>query len=261
MGKISSIVEWIREGIRHHITWRHLWRNWYLGRHACLGYDVLKYYKHLPRGINFQKGRADLFSQCFLNQNLLPKSAYLKRFMARLDVLELIDQLKNLPFVPKRAPQFIFMDSFAELTDQLFVNRTERWQFCCAFSDVNHSEHFSGEYVSNGLLPIKEIKRAYLDLFAIFEKRWGDVPIYFLHFPIALETREIFKERYQKIIEIIDEIAMDLPNLYSIRIDESRVVWPQDLPVALRDFPYHYDEATYKAFREQIEAVAPLMQK
>lgn len=150
------------------------------------------------------------------------------------------------------------MDSFAELTDQMFISCSEGWRFCCDYSDVSHDETFSRDYLCEGLIPLEQPKSAYLRLFSIFEKRWGAVPIYFLHFPIALETRAVFKERYKEIALVMDEIAKDHPHIHSISIDESKVQRPIDVSDDLREFPYHYDEATYLLFKKRIKEVAPL---
>lgn len=248
----------LKEHIKYRLRWRYQWRTWFLERHACLGYEVLKYYDGLPKRVNFQKGRADLLAEYWLNESLLPKSPRLRTFMTRFDLLELIRQLQFFNCLPSRAPKFIFMDSFSELTDQMFMSRSEGWRFCCGYSDINHDEAFSRDYLCEGLIPVEQLKSAYLKLFSIFEKRWGAVPIYFLHFPIALETRVVFKERYKEIALAMDEIARDHPHIYSIKVDESKVQRSMDATDDLKDFPYHYDEATYLLFKKEIEELAPL---
>lgn len=258
MGAVSSFIQPLKENIKYRLRWRYLWKDWFLGRHACLGYDVLKHFDKLPKEVNFQKGRADLLLRYWADKSLLPMSRLLLPLMARKDVLPLIRQLEFFDCLPAHPPRFILMDSFAELTDQLFTQRSEGWQFCCAYSDLVGGESFSERYESNGLLPIENMKHAYLQLFTFFINRWGDVPIYFLHFPIALETREIFRKRHAAIIQIMNQIALDYPNLHSIEIDESSVRWPENTPEELKNFPYHYDEKTYLAFKEKIERVAPL---
>jgi hypothetical protein len=258
MGAVSSFLQPLKENVKFRLRWRYLWKDWFLGRHACLGHDVLKYYDKLPKEVNFQKGRADLLLRYWVDKSLLPISRRLFPFMARKDVLPLIRQLEFFDCLPAHPPRFILIDSFAELTDQLFTQRSEGWQFCCAYSDLVPEESFSKEYESNGLLPIENIKRAYLELFSIFINRWGAVPIYFLHFPIALETRENLRKRHAAIIQIINQIALEYPNLHSIEIDESSVQWPNNSTDELKSFPYHYDEETYLAFKKKIEQVAPL---
>lgn len=258
MGLVSSLLKPLKENIKYRFRWRYLWRDWFLGRHACLGYDVLKYYKHLPREVNFQKGRADLLTAYWGNKHLLPKSTRLKKYMVRDDVLPLIRQLEFFSCLPKRAPKFILMDSFAELTDQLFTELFEGWKFCSAYGDLDQRKSFSKEFTANGILPVERMKESYSQLFDIFNSRWGAVPIYFLHFPVTLETRDAFRRRHDAIVQIIDELNLDYPNLHSITIDESRVQWPNNAGDDLKVFPYHYDEDTYLAFKSKIEDVFPL---
>lgn len=254
MGVISSLIRPIKEDLKYRLRWRYLWRDWFLGRHACLGYDVLKYYENLPVEVNFQKGRADLLVNYWNKVTPPPKSSRLVSMMARQDVLPLIHQLGYFKCLPKTPPKFIFMDSFAELTDQLFMNALEKWQFCCGYSDIDHNENFNSMYMGLGLLPLQDLQKSYENLFNFFEARWGKVPIYFLHFPIALEKREVFIERYNAIVEVIQSIAESRSHIHSVKIDESRVAWPKDLPEDLRLFPYHYDDATYRMFKEKIDS-------
>lgn len=179
MGVISNLLKPLKEQFKYRIRWRFLWRDWFLGRHACLGYEVLKHYKNLPREVNFQKGRADLLIAYWGNNILLPKSKRLLPVMSRRDVLPLIRQLEFFNCLPKKAPKFIFMDSYAELTDQLFVNSEYGWQFCCGYSDITHRQLFAEEFEAQGLLSLENLKAAYLKLFELFESRWGGCPYIF----------------------------------------------------------------------------------
>lgn len=252
MGAVSSFLKPLKENIKYRLRWRYLWKDWFLGRHACLGYDVLKHFDNLPTEVNFQKGRADLLLSYWANKSVLPKSSLLAPFMARKDVLPLIRQLEFFDCLPKRPPKFIFMDSFSELTDQLFVNRVEGWKFSCGYSDIDQREDFNAAYAGMGLLNTEDLEKYYIDLFTFFENRWGKVPIYFLHFPIALEKRNIFRARYNAIMLAIDTIAESQEHIYSLKIDEGKVTQPGDLSSDLKDFPYHYDQKTYFEFAKLI---------
>jgi hypothetical protein len=252
MGAVSSFLQPLKEEIRFRLRWRYLWKDWFLGRHACLGYDVLKHYDQLPKEVNFQKGRADLLNDYWKKPMGLPRSTALKNLMQRDDVLPLIRQLEFFNCLPKRAPKFIFMDSFAELTDQLFINKLDQWQFCCGYNDVVHSEDFSRQYECAGHISLGALKSSYLSLFDLFEKRWGSVPIYFLHFPIVLESRPIYVERYHAILKVVEDISKLKSNVLSIKVDDSKVCWPNDTPENIRLFPYHYNDETYLKFKEKI---------
>jgi hypothetical protein len=210
MGAVSSFLKPLKENIKYRLRWRYLWKEWFLGRHACLGYDVLKHFDNLPIEVNFQKGRVDLLLSYWGDKALLPKSRLLASFMARKDVLPLIRQLEFFDCLPKNPPKFIFMDSFSELTDQLFFDRVEGWRFACGYSDIEQSEDFNTAYAGMGLLRMEDIEKYYIKLFSLFENRWGKVPIYFLHFPIALEKRDIFRARYSAIMSAIDSISESL---------------------------------------------------
>lgn len=253
MGAVSSFLKPLKENIKYRLRWKYLWKDWFLGRHACLGYDVLKHFDNLPTEVNFQKGRADLLLSYWGDKSLLPKSNLLVPFMARKDVLPLIRQLEFFEYLPKIPPKFIFMDSFSELTDQLFCNKEDGWKFCCGYSDLIHSPDFDKQYQTTGYLPQEHLELFYKGLFDFFHERWGSVPIFFLHFPIALETRAVFIERYKSIIAAIEYLAQSMPNIYSIRIDENLVKRPVAVDDELKDFPYHYSPEVYLLLKREIE--------
>jgi len=252
MGAVSSFLKPFKENIKYRLRWRYLWKDWFLGRHACLGYDVLNFFENLPKEVNFQKGRSDILMRYWSSPKLLPVSSTLKQVMARQDVLPLIKRLEYFNCLPINPPKFIFMDSFAELTDQVFVSKNKKWEFACGYSDLIHSEKFSQNYDSQGLLALEKIESAYRNLFEFFRCRWGSVPIIFLHFPIALESRVIYIERYQAIISSIENLRSIYPNLISVSIDEALVRAPHQSSEELQEFPYHYSNETYLLFKEKL---------
>jgi hypothetical protein len=253
MGFISKKFEPLKLAIRHRLRWRFTRKEWFLGRHACLGYDSLNLMSKAPKGLNFQKGRVDLLLSLLSRPSCKPKASALKGLMQRKDIWPLIKQLEFFDALPKKAPKFIFMDSFAELTDQLFRNKRDGWLFACAYSDINHTPQFENEFESCGLLDVGKLEDRYTQLFEAFSARWGVVPILFLHFPIALEHRQLYIDRYQAIIEVIDRLTKRFPNLLPIRIDESEVAWPESTSEELKNFPYHYDPNTYEKFKVELE--------
>lgn len=253
MGFISKKFEPLKVAIRHRLRWRFTHKEWFLGRHACLGYDSLSLLQKVPKGLNFQKGRVDILLSLLDGSSPKPRAYTLKELMQRKDILPLIKQLEFFNSLPKKAPKFIFMDSFAELTDQLFRNKRDRWLFACAYSDIKHVPEFENHFESCGLLDLESLEDDYSQLFKSFEVRWGVVPILFLHFPIALECRQPYIDRYKAIIHVIERLEKRFPNLQSIRIDESEVSWPNSTSEELRNFPYHYDSRTYEKFKVELE--------
>ena len=253
MGLISKKFEPLKLVIRHRLRLRFTRKEWFLGRHACLGYDSLSLMAKVPKGLNFQKGRVDILVSLLHKQRSKPRASNLRGFMQRPDILPLIKQLEFFDSLPKKAPKFIFMDSFAELTDQLFRHKRDGWLFACAYSDVQHIPEFEDAFESCGLLATEELEERYIQLFESFAARWGTVPILFLHFPIALEQRQLYLDRYQAIIEVIDKLTKRFPSLLPIRIDESEVAWPDLASEELKNFPYHYDPKTYAKFKVELE--------
>ncbi len=253
MGFISKKFEPLKLVIRHRLRWRFTRKEWFLGRHACLGYDSLSLIAKVPKRLNFQKGRVDLLLSLLQMPSPKPRISVLKDFMLRQDILPLIKQLEFFDSLPKKAPKFIFMDSFAELTDQLFCNKRDGWLFACAYSDIKHTPQFENEFESCGLLALEELEEHYIQLFELFLLRWGVVPILFLHFPITLEHRQLYLDRYKAIIGVIDRLTKRFPNLLPIRIDESEVTWPDLASEELKNFPYHYDPKTYEKFKAELK--------
>ncbi|WP_157799285.1 hypothetical protein [Polynucleobacter brandtiae] len=173
--------------------------------------------------------------------------------MCREDVLPLIKQLEFFDCLPKKSPKFILMDSFSELTDQLFESRRDQWLFACAYGDVSHTTEFESQFKCHGLLPVESLEKQYLALFNAFEARWGLVPILFLHFPIALEKRQLYIDRHHGIVEVIQKISKSVKNLTPIQINEVEIAWPEHVSEELKNFPYHYDVKTYEKFKVQLD--------
>jgi len=76
-----------------------------------------------------------------------------------------------------------------------------------------------------------------------------------MHFPIKLENRPKFINRYSKILEAIEKMKLDFQPFFSIVADETVVDWPEKRTPKLKNFPYHYNNATYEYLANQIKAL------
>ena len=225
---------------------RQLWPfDWVLGRHACLGFDVLRALGCDLQNFNFQKGRVDTYLNSDINQYRKINLGYVKGILARRDILDLIAQQKYLHCLPKHPPKFILLDSFTELTDQLFRNKKVGWKFCCNSEDLLHTKVLKSEFTAEGLLNKELIQNYYEQLINFFENKYPNVPIIFLHIPKKLESREYYIERNNIIRGAIKNLSLKNKKLFPIAINEKIVDWKMNPDGNPDYFPYHYNDETY----------------
>jgi len=253
---ISITKKFSRADAKQIILNRLIWPNWrgqwILGRHACLGLDVIKLASINTPIFNIQKGRVDFWLSCVKNPNLSTRTTEMLRFMNRKDIIPLLRQQESFNNLPKHPPSFVYMDSLSELVDQLFIHKVNRWGGCCYYSDINQTADFKRKFEEIGLIDMDEIESCYRDYFNLLRTKYDDVPIIFLHFPSALEKREKFLGRGQVILSVIEKIAKEHKNFFSLSIDETLVSKNIDAPPEMSDFPYHYNKETYNIFSKML---------
>lgn len=226
--------------------------DWVLGRHACLGFEVMRTLGYGVRNFNNQKGRVDLLlsadDESFGNIDL----NLIKACLDRKDLLDLIAQQKYLNCLPKHAPKFILLDSYSELTDKLFEHKENGWKFCCHNSDLRMTKSFPVFFNAHGLLDINLIYPLYSRLIEVLSIRYPRVPILFLNYPRALENRKVYIERSDVIKNSIEVISQRYKYLYPISVSEDVVDWKLDANGAPDMYPYHYNSETYAEFARLI---------
>ena len=225
---------------------------WIMGRVACMGKDVLDILNIGNNLINVQKGRVDYFNRLNDSFSIPARTSKIVSFICREDIVELIFQQKVRYGMFKKPPIALYMDSFSELTDQLFSKRNQNWNFCANYSDIYHTETFEKEFESLGLLSVDSLLEQYRLFFMHFRRRYVSVPIIFLHFPVKLDKREKFHLRYSKIKEAIDKLEDEFQPFYSFSVNEDIVDWPKECVAGLENFPYHYNKETYQDLADQI---------
>ena len=237
--------------------WR--WLNngpWIMGRIACMGQDVLSRVSPGVPLLGVQKGRVDFLEAVNRQSRLRPRTTAVAPYLAHDYILPMIHQQEVFSYcLPKSPPTMLLMDSFAELTDQLFVHNRERWQFCCHYSDLQQTTEFQQRFDCRGLLDVDRISDHYEQFFGRFRDCYGPVPVVFLHFPVKLDSREKFRARYQPIVEAIEAVKRRYPPFYSLEVDETIVDRPATCEPGLEDFPYHYNDATYESLAAQMREV------
>lgn len=221
-----------------------------VGRYACLGAAILETLGRSYKIQNIQKGRVDYLLNAVVDPARICRPAKTIKYLDRPYIAPTIDQQSW--FCPEVRPELVFVDSFSELTDQLFRHRQDGWQFCCNFQDINHSTEFSNEFECLGLMNLDTLEVAYDSMLRLIDLRWPGVPVAYIHFPDALETREKFVERARRIREVVEVCALRHSNLYSFSVPNAIVSRPKNVEPGMEDFPYHYSQATYDAFAEMI---------
>ena len=228
---------------------------WIMGRIACLGHDLLKLLAPHQPLVNTQKGRIDVLLRYRECPSLRPSTAAVAGYFARADIIPLAAQQENFTWPRSRPPSLILMDSFAELTDQVFVHRRNGRMFCANYSDLRHTPAFGDRYECRGLLPVEELQACYQRFFSAVRADWKEVPVIFVHFPKRLDEREKFRVRHDAIRAAVEAVSREQSKVYSIVADEEIVEWPEDATPETKAFPYHYNRETYRHLADQVKAL------
>lgn len=226
-----------------------------LARHACLGWDVFALMRADCTVINVQKGRIDYLLDCWQNPSLRARTRYALPHLAREAIIPCIVQEELLyDWCSPKRPRALLMDSMAELADQRFAHKRDNWSFLCVYGDTTRSKELTTSFDSQGLLALGSLDAMFQAFFGEVRRRFGEIPIFYLHYPSVLETRKKYIERAVAIRGVIERLADVFPRLHSISIDESIVRFPELAPPDMQDFPYHYNRATYLEFVRQLRA-------
>jgi len=218
-----------------------------LGRLACVGLEVLRR-RFNVLGIeysllNFQKGRVDIFNDviCASRTNHI---GFTISEMKRQDVWPLIEQqTKKLSKFLIRNADFVVIDSYSDLTDQLFLSHDRKSAFCSHYSDLKHSEDFRRRYRSLGLLDISRIEILYRNLFSYIRSLNKNCQIVYLHYSAKYDSRPQFHERSAELRRVL-RLLEDEFGVLNLDLDDSCYE-----PNENDDYPYHYAFGTYEKLK------------
>lgn len=224
---------------------------WIMGRYACLGSEVMNRLNSNAPIYNIQKGRVDYLARVSLDASFKTQPELIAPHLESSDLLDLAKQQCLAPHPKWGKPQYYVMDSFSELTDQLFIHKKGGWGVCYNWSDLAHDETFNEAFDAMGLMSLDEIAVAYDAHFKEFSTHFPTTPIMYLFFSTALDTREKFNERNQGLRNIINDLKGRYPNLLSVDLKDSQVNHPTSGDDAYRTFPYHYSSETYDVYADQ----------
>jgi hypothetical protein len=220
-----------------------------LGRFACLGRELLESANLYDSSINIQKGRVDYLMRCIGDPGVKARPWEVVKHLNGEDIFSLIHQEAEIESWRQERASLFFMDSYSELTDQIFRHRTGNWMFVSNYNDVIHDSDFERNFESLGLLDMSRLESCYTEYFDYIRASYPELPIVFVHFPIKLERRAKFRERYHAICDVIDRLRVRYEPFFSLTLDEADVF---PVEAAGDDFPYHYGKKTYDKFAEKL---------
>ncbi len=221
-----------------------------LGRTACLGNEIIKQLGWNKNYINHQKSRVDYLLELNENSSIVPNSSEIFHYLKHKFIIGTIEQQKN-DFFKYKKPDIIVMDSFSELTDQLFVNISNNKKFLANYSDINH-KLLPKNYQCFGL--IEEGLYEYYDLFFTkIENIYPNTPLYFIHFSTILDTRQKFREREIAIKNAINKLSKKYKFIKIISLSDDEIEWANSGDVEYKKLPYHYSAQTYRLFTKEFK--------
>lgn len=159
--------------------------------------------------------------------------------------LQILEKQQDNLFKYRNVKMFV-MDSFSELTDKLYVSKSDGKKFLAHHVNVTHSDEFKDKYEYKDLLPLEDIEKYYAAFFEKVIKTYGEIPILFFYFPTALEKRDEYIERGNKIYETVEKLKEKYKTLTTIALD---VVEPHPTD----KIPYHFSDKSYDLVVQKIE--------
>ena len=231
---------------------------WILTRTACLGNDVTKLaFPGTPR-INWQKGRIDGLALLLRGQYLSPEKVpfRVKFLISQIDIWWLVSQQNKRLRKRTNPPSLIVLDSYSDLTDQLFSVSGTKSSFFANYSDVLPSAIEDETVVCHGLLPLGGIKSRYENFFDSVLEIWGPVRIALLTYPTTLEHRPKFIERALAIRQAFSELSDSRHNVHLVEVsDDFALPKPDEVKSGLI-FPYHYHPVFYEKLANALREAA-----
>ena len=211
-----------------------------VGRLACYGKDVISATR-LARLPNFQKSRCD----SVISANTR-KLSYHELCLLLLDksLFSVVYRSVLLNSHLPRRGGILVLDTYSELTDQMFIWRGKR--FYANYSDIKPSILKNKDLDCRGLLEIGELESSYMEMCLYFEKR--DTKLIFIEFPWKFDNRDKFKRRGLAIREALEKMATLFPNTYYLKLDSDLIT--KDLT---DDYPYHISKNTADLQAQKLE--------
>lgn len=164
-----------------------------LGRTACLGNEIIKQMGWEKNYINHQKSRVDYLLDLNRDKSIFSKADEILKYLKHKFIIGTIEH-QRYDFFRYPKPDIIVMDSFSELTDQLFLNKNDNTRFLANYGDVAH-DILPSNFKCLGLLEEDKLFQIYDSFFERIQNTYPNTMVYFIHFSTVLDSREKFKNR------------------------------------------------------------------
>lgn len=217
-----------------------------LSRIACVGKEIFS----LKSGewgrvelINQQKLRLDLFLDLLENKRPYANAQMIREYVYREDVYPLIEEQGQLRWINYKGKNIkcFMLDTFSELTDQMFVHKKEQWAFCCHYTDLNAQGGFHDIFESKGLLEINRFEAVYRKFLDWYEVSFPRTTLVFIHYSAKFDSRNEFNERVMQLRTVTKALAEEKHYVLNVDIDDLYYYKNE-----FDDFPYHYSKRTYR---------------
>lgn len=221
-------------------------KNFLITRTACLSNDAIKLYNSKVAQVNIQKGRIDYLNASYngakFKQNFCDASLIIRKDLISIYFQQSLNFKRMLV-----GKHYFIMDSYSELTDQLFVHRKNTsFRFNANYTDVKDVAKL--KYSCEGLLDLNSIKSEYNSFFNNLIEINPCIKIIYILFPIKFEQRKKFIDRNKIICDSIYDLKNIFLNLEIIDIpDEIVGKNPND------EFPYHYNNEVYSYVSNELK--------
>ncbi|OIR07005.1 hypothetical protein GALL_109120 [mine drainage metagenome] len=213
-------------------------------RGACLTNDSLKILFPQKKIINYQKSRVDTLNVKYIENSYFTSFLDVRYISNKLYNLYL-DQIPNF-WKSLKFKKIFIIDSYSELTDQLFINKYDKRKiFCANYNDVTISGF--NKYESSGLIAENRIYEEYLLFFKRIRYINNDIKIIYIFFPLDYETRIKFINQNIYIVNAINKLKVEF-DIHIINIPSELLNEPR-----IDDFPYHYNDKVYNYVANQIK--------
>jgi hypothetical protein len=225
--------------------------SWAFSRTACLGNDTLSLIPSRIRRLNVQKLRSDRLVELLRSSgppadHVASDIAAIRTYLDRDDVFQFVEGQYDFRWLTRvRPPKYIFIDTYSDLTDQIFVHRKTGFTFFCNYSDLRHAAEFTQLFECGGLLGVEQLAPLYLELASLLAARWPHTPIAFLSYPTDRERREKFLARADALDVAISDCCVHVPSATRIVLSSDVTSSICEEPM-LDTFPYHYPPALYE---------------
>lgn len=194
---------------------------------------------------NFQKMRIDVLYKIRKNELSPPRFFNIWLFKPFLYTV-FIQQMKSF-WTNVKEKDILIMDSYSELTDQLFIKNKNA--FLGHYNDIDSKFKLKG-FSCCGLLNEKEIEKYYILFFNELFTVNPNLKVYFFTYPTVKEERVKYINRSRIIRDVIKSLAVRYKIIFYDLDDYEYEIKNEE-----ESFPYHYNSEFYEYLSEELKKI------